>query len=236
MLEKLCRTLHTSHYILRKLSVHKPKSVWTYLYHTVCYWSETNNEVRVKYLTSAIFGHAKAVNVVKEMLTTLEELSISLKLMLSLGMDGPSVNKSILNKVNKIKKEKGFPELVSCSTSCLIHVCHNSFRKGVLKYGFRADELCMNLVYFFIKIHAGKQICLKLSNTLVNNYSILTDSIEMLELDSSFPSIKSYKLWCHARALLLPVSMAGKMSESKLIWLFFQPSSSIWILVFFTAR
>ena len=55
-------------------------------------------------------------------------------------MDGPNVNKSILNELNKIKKEKGYPELISCPAS-LIHVCHNSFRKGVLKYGFRAEEL-----------------------------------------------------------------------------------------------
>ena len=79
--------------------------------------------------------------------------------------------------------------------------------------------------------------------------SILTDSIKMLELDASFvepggvpspvswgylhsfftisdtsklqlaPGIKSHKLWCQARALLLPVPVAGKMS-SKLIWYF----------------
>ena len=104
----------------------------------VHYWSETNNEVRVKYLTSAMFGHAKAVNVVKEMLTALEELGIPLKLMLSLAVDDPNVNKSILNKLNKIKKEKRFLELANHPTSCLIHVCHNSFRKGVFKYGFRA--------------------------------------------------------------------------------------------------
>ena len=40
------------------------------------HFDETNNEVRVKYLTLAMFGHAKAVNVVKEMLTALEELGI----------------------------------------------------------------------------------------------------------------------------------------------------------------
>ena len=98
-----------------------------------------------------MFGHAKLVNVVKEILTALEELDIPLKLMLSLGMDGPNVNKSILNKLNKIKKGKGFPEIVSLPTSCLIHVCHNSFRKGILKYGFGVEELCMNPFYFFSK-------------------------------------------------------------------------------------
>ena len=49
--------------------------------------------------------------------------------MLSLGMDGPNVKKSILNKINEIKKEKGYQQLVKCPPSCLIHVCHNSFKK-----------------------------------------------------------------------------------------------------------
>ena len=77
--------------------------------------------------------------------------------------------------------------------------------------------------------------------------SILTGSIETPELDASLdepdaipssvssgflclvsnlsdnskpqlpPSIKSHKLWCQARALLAPVSLATKMTTSKLI-------------------
>ena len=73
---------------MMKLSVHKLQSKIDL---HVCYWSETDHEVRVKYLTSVMFDHAKAVNVVKEMLTALVELGIPLKLMLSLGMDDPNV-------------------------------------------------------------------------------------------------------------------------------------------------
>ena len=77
--------------------------------------------------------------------------------------------------------------------------------------------------------------------------SILTDSLETLDLDTSLqesdaitssvssgflhsvstisdnskpqlaPSIRTHKLWCQARALLTPVSLATKMSASKLI-------------------
>ena len=81
--------------------------------------------------------------------------------------------------------------------------------------------------------------------------SILTDSLETLELDTSLeepdavtsssvssgflhsvgtlsdnsklqlaPSIHTHKLWCQARALLAPVSLATKMSASKLIHYF----------------
>ena len=101
----------------------------------VRFWSDIHNEVKVKYLTSIMFGHAKAESVVTEIMKVLENLSIPFKLMLSLGMDGPNVNKSILMKINQLKKEKGYPELVQCPCSCLIHVCHNSFRAGLKKYG-----------------------------------------------------------------------------------------------------
>ena len=79
--------------------------------------------------------------------------------------------------------------------------------------------------------------------------SILTNSLETPELDASLdepdavlssvswflclvstlsvnskpqlaPSIRSHKLWCQARVLLAPVSLANKMSSSKLICYF----------------
>ena len=61
------------------------------------------------------------------------------------------VNKSIRYKLNDIKQEKGLPKLVMCPPSCLIHVCHNSFRKGLAQFGQNAEELCLNLYYFFKK-------------------------------------------------------------------------------------
>ena len=113
-------------------------------------WFGTDHEVKVKYLTSIMFGHTKA-DVFKEMLDALEKLEEPLRLMLSLGMDGQNVNKSFMGKLNKIKKENGYQELVRCPTSCLIHVCHNIFMKGIIKYGCNAEELCLNLYYFFKK-------------------------------------------------------------------------------------
>ena len=68
----------------------------------VCYWSEVDNTMKIKYLTSIIFGHAKAPDVGTEILKSLEKPAIPLKCIVSHGMDGPNVNKSILNKINKI--------------------------------------------------------------------------------------------------------------------------------------
>ena len=52
---------------------------------------EESKEIKMRYLASIMLGHAKADTVVHEMLKTLEKLSLPLKLVLSLGMDGPNV-------------------------------------------------------------------------------------------------------------------------------------------------
>ena len=128
-------------------------------------WSEESKEIKVRYLASVMLGHAKADTVVHEMLKTLEKLALPLKLVLSLGMDGPNVNKSILGKLDE-KKEKCFKPLVRCPVSCLIHVCHNSFRKGVKQYGDNAEELCMNLYYFFKNNPCRREDLFEIEETL----------------------------------------------------------------------
>ena len=64
----------------------------------VCYWPEVNYGMKIKYLTSVMFGHAKAQDVVTEILKALEKLVIPLILMFSVGIDGPNINKSKVNK------------------------------------------------------------------------------------------------------------------------------------------
>ena len=80
-----------------------------------------------------MFGQAKDVGVVKEMMIALENIAVPIKLMVSLGMDGPNVNISIMEKLNKIKREKGFQQLGKGHPSCLIHVCYNSFCRSLEK-------------------------------------------------------------------------------------------------------
>ena len=63
-----------------------------------------------------MFGYARAEDVVKEMLDGLDKLVIPLRLMLSLGMGGCNVNKSIMHKINQVKKEKGYQPLIQVPT------------------------------------------------------------------------------------------------------------------------
>ena len=54
------------------------------------YYSDNHNEVRVRFLKAAVFGHAYAESVANELCETLP-----LKCLLSLSSDGPNVNKAI---------------------------------------------------------------------------------------------------------------------------------------------
>ena len=46
----------------------------------------------------------------KQITYALDKIGVPIKLIISLGMDGPNVNKSIRHKLNHIKVEKWFPK------------------------------------------------------------------------------------------------------------------------------
>ena len=70
----------------------------------VRYYSENHNEVRVRFLKAAVFGHAYAESVANELCETLQKFSLSLKYLLSLASDGPNVNKAIKTIISKLKQ------------------------------------------------------------------------------------------------------------------------------------
>ena len=70
------------------------------------YWSETAGEIRVQFLKALMFGHAKGKDVSMAILGTLQEEGYQLPLaqLISLGSDGPNVNKTIWNSINEHMK------------------------------------------------------------------------------------------------------------------------------------
>ena len=133
----------------------------------VSYWSETHHEVKVKYLTSVMFGHSKTKDIVKEMLDVLEKLAMPIKLVISLGMDGPNVSKSIMEKLKQVKREKVFQLLVKCPSGCLIHVCHSSFQKGLAIMDTMLKSFVSICITSSRKAHAEERIYLKVKNLWV---------------------------------------------------------------------
>ena len=51
-------------------------------------------------------SNARPMILVKQITYALDKIGVPIKLMISLGMDGPNVNKSIKHKLNHIKVEK----------------------------------------------------------------------------------------------------------------------------------
>ena len=81
-------------------------------------------------------------------------------------MDGQNVKKSLMDKLNQLKRDKGYQQLVNCPPSCLIHVCHNSFHQGIQQYGLNAEDLCQNLYYFFKKSSCRREDLLEIKESL----------------------------------------------------------------------
>ena len=92
------------------------------------YYSDDHNEVRMRFLKAAVFGHASAESVANELCETLQKFSLPLKCLLSLSSDGPNVNKAIKTIINSKLKANYQRELVDTGL-CQLHVIHNSFGK-----------------------------------------------------------------------------------------------------------
>ena len=73
------------------------------------YFSETDGEVKVRFLKALTFGHAKAETVATDLYKTVQDLGLPLKHLLSISCDGPNVNKAIKSKLNyKITSSKSW--------------------------------------------------------------------------------------------------------------------------------
>ena len=112
------------------------------------YFSESEKEVKVRFLKALTFGHAKADTVTEELCKTIEGLGLPLQYLLSVCCDGPNVNKSIKKKLNVKLQEKFKRNLVETGP-CQLHVVHNAFHKGVQAFGDDIENLCIDLFYFF---------------------------------------------------------------------------------------
>ena len=100
----------------------------------VRYFSETNGEIKVGFLKALLFGHAFGEKVSDELLKTLEELGLPLKLLLSISSNGPNVNKTVKANINAKLKQCFKRQLVNTG-SCQLHVVHNTFRKDLKVMG-----------------------------------------------------------------------------------------------------
>ena len=81
-----------------------------------------------------------------KILDTLQQVGYQLPLsdLISLSSDGPNVNKTIWNTVNKVLVDEGLLGPMPF-VPCNIHVVHNAFRAGSNSYGEASEELAIDL-------------------------------------------------------------------------------------------
>ena len=91
-------------------------------------------------------------------ISALKEHGIQFWKLLTLGSDGPNVNKTIWRELeSKIKEtELGFGNLVDVWT-CNIHVMHNGFSKGLVEYDHEIEQFTIDL-FSVLKYSAGRRV------------------------------------------------------------------------------
>ena len=107
----------------------------------------------IRYYTSESFEHDEGATVASAIIPALRSNNVPLTQLLTLGSDGPNVNKTIWREMEEKIWEvyPGFQELVDVVT-CNIHTVHNSFGKGLDKYGKDAEQLDIDLHSLYIPI------------------------------------------------------------------------------------
>ena len=90
------------------------------------------------------------VRVASEIFKPLKEDNIPVTKLITLVRDGPNINKAIFGKLEQMIKEDnpGFAGFVDLG-SCVLHVVHNAFGKGLAKYGQEVEQLCLDVHALF---------------------------------------------------------------------------------------
>ena len=122
------------------------------------YWSPVHNEVWIRYYSSEFFGHVEGATVANAIMSAFKNDNAPVPQLLTLGSDGPNVNKTIWRELEqKIRRAnpdfQGFVDVGTCN----IHIVHNSFGKGLDKYGKDAEQLLIDLHSLFKYSAARRQ-------------------------------------------------------------------------------
>ena len=107
--------------------------------------------METKYLTSLMFGRAKAEQLVG-MLMGLQNLEVLSELpwerFCNISSDGPHINRKLWRLLHQELKNEGKHGLLPLIV-CNIHMIHNAFRKGIDVYGEDVEKLCFDLHAWF---------------------------------------------------------------------------------------
>ena len=122
------------------------------------YWSNNQNKIVIHHLRTYFMGHATGQQLADKLVSSLQENDISSKQLQALESDGPSVNKTVWNKVSEVvlvlpERSKGLVDIATCN----LHVFHNAFSKALSHFGNSVSEFVVNIHLFFKLSPARKE-------------------------------------------------------------------------------
>lgn len=134
----------------------------------VRYW--TGEKINTNYLTSVFLNGATAVDLLNAFKCTFENLSLSLKRIIQISMDGPNVNlrfaKDIDTYLSDTERDTNDFIMMEIGT-CSLHIAHGSFKTAHKQSGWEIEKFLRAIYYFF-----------KDSPTRRATYSRITGSFE----------------------------------------------------------
>ncbi|KAJ8677891.1 hypothetical protein QAD02_013678 [Eretmocerus hayati] len=113
----------------------------------VSFWSESLNRIVNRHLVTYFIPRGDAKTLFEFLNKSLCDHDLSFLSVLTLGCDGPNVNKSVINLCNTKMRELGRKEMINIGT-CLLHVVNNTFMKGVNSLPLDVSDGVIKLYYF----------------------------------------------------------------------------------------
>ena len=114
----------------------------------VTYFSDTSQTIETAFCGSLFVGHCTAKDLLSHFYEFINKLGLKTYFLLSLGMDGPSVNKSFAEQL-KIALDADSTSFIDIG-SCPLHIANNAFLEGLkqLKDSVNLDQFAIDLHFF----------------------------------------------------------------------------------------
>ena len=116
----------------------------------ITYMSYRYQKIVTSYCGSLFVGHCTASNLKNHFHEFMRKLGLKTPYLLSLGMDGPNVNKSFAEKLSVELKSVDNTSYIDVG-SCSLHACNNVFAEALktLKETINLDQIPIDLHFFF---------------------------------------------------------------------------------------
>jgi hypothetical protein len=114
----------------------------------VSYVDKNRDNVNGVYIGSQFLDHGASGDIIKSVCALIEDVALDFKHLISIGMDGPNVNKKFYEMI-KQKVQDDFNTGIIDKGSCMLHTTNNGFRAGVKEFKFDIELFVGDLVFFF---------------------------------------------------------------------------------------